>query len=606
MSTLFGGTSITGINVYTDAVAATPVDGTGGAGTGLTTTLNTASSPLRPTGNQRFSKDGSNRQGAGWSTDITLNRADYEGGKPVFIKFKYKPSSGYVNNDVRMFVYDKDGTTLLTALSLTGDGSIAYSGQATSFVAAFYPNSSNDDYRIIWHIAGTTAAAWDLDIIDLNVTPDSSVPGAIVGDYGTEAWTDSWANSTTSVRLLRIGTKIFVEGTSTITGAGASGFDITIPTAYTPVDSVGAGDKQMGTAILTDTGTAFFTGLLLRSATNTLTIVANLDSGTYGGVQGLTSTIPHTWASTDTIKFSASWDVSGWLASSALTTTETLLSSARVEATRSSTQQTFTTGSTSTIVFDTEITDNLGAYNPSTGEFTAPKNGTYFVSTNFYSDTQTTFATNERLIIYIYKNGSHHKTLGVKSDGSQTQTGINGSALVTLAKGDILTIRLFQDSGASQLTFATANYTNLTIHEVPDYSIFSVFGVSEYQSSTASTTNLPTTTQYGDLTSISLTPGEWDLGFNVLGHRNTASEASWTVFAAGISTTSGDSTSGLALTSNWVRQTQTYGFGVDAPLCLSGYRVTITATTTYYLKYSGTYSANQPQAEGTIFARRIK
>lgn len=102
--------------------------------------------------------------------------------------------------------------------------------------------------------------------------------------------------------------------------------------------------------------------------------------------------------------------------------------------------------------------------------------------------------------------------------------------------------------------------------------------VGETVSSVVSTpTNFPATTQLGDLTSISLTAGDWLVSVLV---RTDSSTATVTDAAIGISTTSGNSATGLTFgdnrTSLYMGVTLT-SFGA----AIASYRVSLTGTTTH-------------------------
>jgi hypothetical protein len=128
--------------------------------------------------------------------------------------------------------------------------------------------------------------------------------------------------------------------------------------------------------------------------------------------------------------------------------------------------------------------------------------------------------------------------------------------------------------------------------------------VGEYIESVISTfTNYPTSTQYGDLTSISLTAGDWDVTALIEASENGATITG--DFRVGISTTSGNSGTGLVTGSNhfnMIRANSTQ----DSPACIANYRVSLSTTTTVYLKYRAAYSSGTPQAVGRISARRVR
>lgn len=126
--------------------------------------------------------------------------------------------------------------------------------------------------------------------------------------------------------------------------------------------------------------------------------------------------------------------------------------------------------------------------------------------------------------------------------------------------------------------------------------------IGEYVESVVAFTNFPATGTYGDLTSISLTAGDWDVSLGVQARLNGATMTSGSVDCF-IGTTSGNSSSGRVEGSNQVEigpPTSAYqntGF-------VSSYRMSLSGTTTVYFKYRAFYSSGTPQATGRISARR--
>lgn len=129
--------------------------------------------------------------------------------------------------------------------------------------------------------------------------------------------------------------------------------------------------------------------------------------------------------------------------------------------------------------------------------------------------------------------------------------------------------------------------------------------VGEYLESTvtAFTAWPATTAQYGDGTSLSLTAGDWDVTAVAEFRDNGATIAG--VSEMGIGTASGNSGTGLVGGSNAVGIAAfgaTTWWGASVP----SFRVSLSATTTYYLKLFLTYSAGTPQYRCRLSARRVR
>lgn len=127
--------------------------------------------------------------------------------------------------------------------------------------------------------------------------------------------------------------------------------------------------------------------------------------------------------------------------------------------------------------------------------------------------------------------------------------------------------------------------------------------VGEYISSAVSTPTLyPTSGQFGDLASVSLTAGDWILSGNI---RQAANGATITDNFIGISVTAGNSSTGLTNGTNSF-DTLPATATVDSCASIPSYRQSLSGTTTVYLKYSATYSVATPKATGIITALRTR
>ena len=125
--------------------------------------------------------------------------------------------------------------------------------------------------------------------------------------------------------------------------------------------------------------------------------------------------------------------------------------------------------------------------------------------------------------------------------------------------------------------------------------------IGEYiESNITTATNVPTSTQYGDLTSISLTAGDWDVSADIRFYLNGAT---CTEVSGGIKTTSGNSAPvEPAFGGSGPPPTSAYSSAIH----VSSAQFLLASTTTIYLKYEATYPAGTPQARGIIRARRSR
>lgn len=126
--------------------------------------------------------------------------------------------------------------------------------------------------------------------------------------------------------------------------------------------------------------------------------------------------------------------------------------------------------------------------------------------------------------------------------------------------------------------------------------------IGEYVSSTNAGTNAPGTGQWFDVANISLTAGDWavtaEISFNLAG-------ATATQCNGGVSTTTGNSATGLTLGDNWL-QTLVPTAITDTSVTIGSWRKSISSTTTVYLKGNWAFSAGTPNCYGRISARRVR
>ena len=153
-----------------------------------------------------------NRQGEGVAFDFTIEKADLGG--EVTVRFEYTVSTNYADDDIGIFIFNKDTPGLITPLGKdVKDGS-------GIFTVSFTADAVDDDYRLIFHIASVNALAYDftfdnvkvrkfdpeslgthgdgrkLNLVSVNITMTGSTCG-IDNEYG------DWIASTTRTLLGR-------------------------------------------------------------------------------------------------------------------------------------------------------------------------------------------------------------------------------------------------------------------------------------------------------------------------------------------------------------------------------------------------------------------
>lgn len=606
-------TDVTGWTTYDDAAAA-PVDGTGGTVTTTFARTTTTAEIIRETGSGELQKDAANRQGEGVCVAFTMDRQEAAGMKATPVSFEYQTTANYASGDVLVYAIDVTAATVqaVQTIQSTTAGTVMASSTPTRWNGVIHPTTTNTSYKLCLHIATTNASAWDMHVDSVHVGNQNVTPGPIVADLGTETWTDNETNSTTSVKLSRDGQWLLVEGVSTASGAfSQSQFQITIPSAYTPDPAIYPSPTTkvhpLGQAIFVNNGnSSYIDGRVYTVNANALFIGILGESGTYSAPVNTTSTAPFTWASGDKIMWQARWRVSNWSASAALSTTETMLSTQVFAAYRNGALS-INNNSSTTVSMDVVEIDNLNSL--SSGKFVAKRTGKYLISGNvtFAASTFTSVQAS------ISKNAATTVASGVNLPDTATSASQSVSIppkVVSLVAGDTLELVGYQtNGGAAARSISTgAATTYLSVNELPDFSIFSVYGQTEYSESINSTagTNWPFSAGFwGDLTSLTLQPGEYDMTA-MLETTNNGAVTTGNV-AMGISTTSGNSGAGLSTGVNRAIVTNVGTTSYAYTLTVPNHRVVVTTPTTYYLKGICVNAITNFQHTGyRISARRVK
>lgn len=238
---------------YADTAGTTPVDGTGGLTEEVTFTRNTTT-PLRQTADFRLTKNSADRQGEGASVDFVVDIADRN--KVLGIWFDVDATdANYADDDLQVFIYDKDTSTLITPYSPSGAHKIK--GNKYRFRCAFSPaNTLSANYRLIIHVASTNATTYSVYFDNFEVGPGNNLQYGFDGiwktyDHGTVAVTSSqtgWAVVSGANWFTPFKDsqgqwylEFNIQGTYTAATIGSGGVTVTIPGVTFDSDQAVAG-----------------------------------------------------------------------------------------------------------------------------------------------------------------------------------------------------------------------------------------------------------------------------------------------------------------------------------------------------------------------------
>ena len=185
-------------------------------------------------------------------------------------------------------------------------------------------------------------------------------------------------------------------------------------------------------------------------------------------------------------------------------------------------------------------------------------------------------------------SGSTAYILGVDDSDTDKFKIAHATALGTAASDDLI---INASTGAVAIRGSATNDSGATGF------------LGEYVESVVSNVAFPATGVYGDATSISLTAGDWDVTASVFASFNGGTFTDWSL---GISTTSGNSSSGLVNGSNLFGAISPATASTNFPAALANYRISLSATTTVYMKYRATWVTTAPSIFRRLSARRVR
>jgi len=213
-----------GWSVYADAAGTSPVDGTGGSAS--ITFARTTSTPLRDTASGLLTKTAVNEQGEGFSVDFTVARADAS--NLLEVSFDNEIISGtYASGDIGVWVYDVTNAVLVRPLVIDLP---TKTGTGQPFKTQFQGTGSTS-YRLIFHIATTSASAYSIEFDNVYVSPSQSYIGSVISDWQsyTPTFTGFGAVTNIEYRWRRVGSSIEIRGRATAGTTSATEARVSFP-----------------------------------------------------------------------------------------------------------------------------------------------------------------------------------------------------------------------------------------------------------------------------------------------------------------------------------------------------------------------------------------
>jgi hypothetical protein len=155
------------------------------------------------------------------------------------------------------------------------------------------------------------------NITDANVTnPKLQNTGAFNSSWAWASWIPTWTNLTTGngttvARYAQIGKVVHARLTFTLgstSALGAASPTFTLPVAANSNYTVGVTGDVPGIVQLNDTGVSVYTGGVVLSTASIATIYVIGTASAFAGQTNVTTTVPFTWGTTDTISVNLSYE----------------------------------------------------------------------------------------------------------------------------------------------------------------------------------------------------------------------------------------------------------------------------------------------------------
>jgi hypothetical protein len=478
-----------GWTTYADANSGVPVDLTGGSPTATWT--RTTTNPLRGSGSFLFT---AGTQGDGAAYTITPDRADIKNGAILAINLEYESSATIATGDYIIAVYDVANSIAIQPSGYQIPGSVT--GIIGKCQAKFQLPTNGTTFRVSVHQA-VSSPGGNLKVDSFAVGPQSKTYGAPVTDWTSYTPTFAGLGTVTGIGASwrRVGDSVNVRAFFTTGTTAASTASISLPSGLT-LDSTKAGSVAIIGRWTRDATDQKFGGMLVDSSSSSTVIYFgggenNVAQGGLSKQNG--STIIN---STQNVSVDFTVPISGWASSVVMSNdTDTRVVAAKAYALTPT--GTLTTAF-NTVIYGTVDHDTHGAYNATTGTYTAPVSGDYDVTASTLISG--TYAANTRNILKIYVNGGATNNSGIfKSQSTVTTQQVTVSTnSLKLNAGDLVTIRLYTEvTSPSYASDADANYFTIARRSGPA-TIADSEAIMACYSNAASTTTLSTSSLFVD------------------------------------------------------------------------------------------------------------
>ena len=428
---------------FADGAVSEPVDGTGGSATATFARTTTTGEIRRGSGSGKFSKDAADRQGEGFSAELTLDDQDLQ--HLLGISFEYKTTANYVDGDMGVWIICDTGGSPYLIAPQEGTGLPATGGGRGKHIVSFLaPTSDTEkDCRLSLMVTNTAALAYDVIVDDVIVGPGVGKTTPVATKC--EPYTPT-INNVTTLQIEgcygRVGDEMIWRVQAVLSSVSGNiefvvpnGLTIDIDRLNTPstlnylIGSLYARDL--------DTPSNSTTGMVDVEASGT-EVIARLENGT----TKFNPTTPFTWASSDQIALRVRIPIVEWENEGVTHLLDSDVPAKNARTVVSGISGTaMGTSPTETLVQYNSVETGTG-YNTSNGEYTVPSDGVY----KFEAQVG---ASGSRAVDFVWKvNGTQTKI--TNRDAANTDT--EGTFTKELLKDDVVTLYVINNGSAANFS----------------------------------------------------------------------------------------------------------------------------------------------------------
>lgn len=479
----------TGWATYADAAGNIPVDGTGGTATNLTFSRST-SSPLRDTASfSLVQANSTSLQGKGVSYAFSIDAADQA--NTLQIQFDYNASSTFVasngittplydgtttttagNSDIEVFIYDVTNAVLIPVNSavITANG-----GSNFKFAGTWQPAGNSTSYRLILHVATTSANAtgWTFKFDNVFVGPQLAAPiGPAVSNWTSYTPTGSWSTNTTYTGFYRrVGDSVELNVKVATSGAPTSAaLSINLPsglvidTAKLPSTVVGATVLPGSAASVIDNGVTQYQAFICYSSTTAIQVrySSSAAAASPDTMAAVTQAAPMTFGSGDSVVAAVVLPIVGWDSNSILSSdAATRVVAAKVTGSAVTGTIAASFASATDVTFGTLDFDTHAAFT-GTSTYKIPVSGVYQISAQVYFSGSE--SVDNIVLTSIGKNGTQVMASRQTVQSGSLTTDVPGicSGIINCVAGDVISVR-----GVTTITSpAFVNDTNASFFSI--------------------------------------------------------------------------------------------------------------------------------------------